>query len=130
MNILRLHGTDEELYKLVAPLVMDYRVIKHNLGFPFRTSGKYTWFIATDDEGHVLGFMPVEKKAGGPIINNYYVADNNEEVLEGLLQAVVNDNSLPAPLSAMAFIRDGKLFQRYGFETHKEWKRYFKMIKA
>lgn len=61
MEITKLDGTDERLYPLVGPLVMNPEVLKQNNNYPFRTSESYTWYIAREEK-HVVGFVPLEQK--------------------------------------------------------------------
>lgn len=61
IQTIQLHGTDKQLYKIVAPLVMDPEVLKMNNNYPFKTTDKFIWFIATNGK-HVVGFLPVELK--------------------------------------------------------------------
>ncbi len=46
IQIMKLNGTDKQLYKLVAPLVMDPEVLKMNNNYPFKTTDKFVWFVA------------------------------------------------------------------------------------
>lgn len=46
IQTIQLHGTDKQLYKIVAPLVMDPEVLKMNNNYPFKTTDKFIWFIA------------------------------------------------------------------------------------
>ena len=41
IQIMKLNGTDKQLYKLVAPLVMDPEVLKMNNNYPFKTTDMY-----------------------------------------------------------------------------------------
>lgn len=36
IQTIQLHGTDKQLYKIVAPLVMDPEVLKMNNNYPLR----------------------------------------------------------------------------------------------
>ena len=42
IQTIQLHGTDKQLYKIVAPLVMDPEVLKMNNNYPFKTCLLYT----------------------------------------------------------------------------------------
>ena len=61
MEIEKLGGTTERLYRLVAPLVMKPCILRENNNYPFKTSMHHIWFIAIEEE-RVVGFMPVEIK--------------------------------------------------------------------
>ena len=38
MQILKLQGTDRQLYRLVGPLVMNPKVLKSNNNYPFKNT--------------------------------------------------------------------------------------------
>ena len=114
-QIVELKGTEKRLYQLVAPLVMNPVVLKQNYNYPFRTSENFIWFIAVEGK-EIVGFIPLEHKKSEAIINNYYIKENNAEVLKALLEKVT-------------FIEHQKIFQELGFSVEKEWKRYVKMNK-
>lgn len=128
VQVKQLHGTDEELYRLVAPLVMNPVVLKQNYNFPFRTSDCFEWILAMDDEMQVLGFIPIECKRKEFVINNYYIKGRQADVLAELLSYVIatfNDK----PLIAIAFKEDMEIFHRFEFVNEKLWTRYIRMSK-
>lgn len=131
IKILQLPGTEAELYRLVAPLVMNPVVLRKNLNFPFRTSEKFIWWVAVDkDTEAVLGFVPVENKRMELVINNYYVADRESDLLHLLIDTVVAGVGEEKNLSAVSFIQDMELFASFGFKEEKRWTNYAKMVKA
>lgn len=127
MHIEKLNGTDERLYHLVAPLVMNPDVLKKNNNYPFKTTEHYVWYIALQ-ENEVVGFIPVEMRAACAVINNYYIA-GGEGVCEALLQTIVNDPDLTIPLQAVVLSGDLAVFQKYEFEVIRLWKLYVKMLR-
>lgn len=129
MKIVQLPGTDRRLYELVAPLVMNPAVLKQNYNYPFRTSEDFVWFIALEDNA-VVGFMPVEKKKGELVINNYYIKGNDEGILKQLLEEAINKSGEEANLAAVVFIEHSPLFKEFGFTDEKIWTRYVKMRKS
>lgn len=129
MKIVQLPGTDRLLYELVAPLVMNPAVLKQNYNYPFRTSEDFIWFIALEDNA-VVGFMPVEKKKGELVINNYYIKGNDESILKQLLEEAINRSGEEANLAAVVFIEHSPLFKEFGFTDEKIWTRYVKMRKG
>lgn len=129
MKIVQLPGTDRLLYELVAPLVMNPAVLKQNYNYPFRTSEDFIWFIALEDNA-VVGFMPVEKKKGELVINNYYIKGNDEGILKQLLEEAINKSGEEANLTAVVFIEHSPLFKEFGFTDEKIWTRYVKMRKS
>lgn len=80
MNIEKLHGTDPQLYQLVAPLVMSIPVLRYNNNYPFKTSAHHKWLVATEG-GEVRGFMPIDMKSTGACIDNYYVSGRDPALL-------------------------------------------------
>lgn len=128
MEIKQLHGTEEQLYRLVAPLVMNPAILKQNHNYPFRTSDQFEWFIASNDEGQIVGFIPVEHKRLHYVINNYYIMNRDATILALLIQRAI-DTFSPHPLIAIAFREDKETFQSMGFEIEKQWTFYIKMKK-
>lgn len=129
MEILQIQGTDERLYPLVGPLVMNPVVLKQNYNFPFRTAENFIWLVAIDEEGKVLGFLPVENKKTECVINNYFVWKEHRDVLRPLLRKAVGAWNIRKPLAAVAFLEDEELFRSFGFKEDKRWARYVKMKK-
>jgi len=126
MDILKLNGVDRILYELVAPLVMNPAIIRQNNNYPFKTSDKYKWFIALDD-GAVAGFLPVRNDAGRPLVDNYYIRGDREDVIGLLLDAVKGDPEYGGYLTALVHKRHVAIFRENGFGTVREWKNYDKM---
>lgn len=129
MHIVQLPGTDKHLYELVAPLIMNPKVLKQNYNFPFRTSERYEWFIAVEGE-EVEGFVPVEHKASEDVINNYYIKGKDPETLKLLLGHILTQRDESKDLAAISFVEDKGLFQDLGFMPEKVWTRYVKMKKT
>ncbi len=124
-QIIRLKGTEERLYKTVAPLTMSPEVLRKNNNYPFKTTEDFVWFVAIHGQ-KVIGFIPVEKRTNYVLINNYYVPDKEEETLKMLLKAVLAD-FLEREISAVVLSNDCELFSACGFVVEKKWKLYVKM---
>ena len=86
MEILQLDGLEPQLFNLIGPLAMNPKVLRANNNYPFKTTERFQWYIAVEDND-VTGFVPVEQKSGGYVINNYYVHNDDQEVLVELLGA-------------------------------------------
>ncbi len=127
-QIIELQGTEKRLYQLVAPLVMNPEVLKQNYNYPFRTSESFVWFVAVDGK-EVVGFIPLEYKKWEAVINNYYIRNNNAEVLKALLEKVIAKMDKDKYLSSVTFVEHQEIFKELGFSVEKEWKRYVKMNK-
>ena len=109
-------------------MVMDPKVLKQNLNYPFRTTENYVWFIAIEKKT-VIGFIPVEKKRRECTINNYYIKDNKEETLKLLLEKVLSETDADASFTSVTFIEHREIFKELGFSEEKVWTRYVKMRK-
>ena len=127
-QIIELQGTEKRLYQLVAPLVMNPEVLKQNYNYPFRTSENFIWFVAMEGK-EIVGFIPLEHKKSEAIINNYYIRNNNAEVLKALLEKVIAKMDKDKYLSSVTFVEHQEIFKELGFSVEKEWKRYVKMNK-
>lgn len=126
MEIIRLNGEDQRLYYLIAHLVMDEKVLKYNLNYPYKTSDSYCWFIAVE-EGNTLGFLPAELKDGKAIINNYYIADDDTQVFSMLLKELVRALQPDFIIESVTQVRHIPDFEQSGFSIVLRWKRYVKM---
>lgn len=127
MEIITLNGTDSKLYELVAPLVMNPAVLRQNNNCPFKTSPRYRWFIALDDDGGVVGFLPVRDITGRPYIDNYYIRGDREDTIRMLLDAAKNEPEYNGALTALVHKRHVAAFEQNGFHSFLEWKNYDKM---
>ena len=126
MNIERFSGTDERLYRAVAPLVMNPAVLRQNNNYPFKTSVHFIWFVAFEGE-QVAGFVPVEVKNTRAVINNYYVAGEDAGVLSALVAAAAGCLGAEHKLQAVVLTRDEDVFKGLNFDVTKKWKQYVKM---
>ena len=126
IQIMKLNGTDKQLYKLVAPLVMDPEVLKMNNNYPFKTTVKFVWFVAVSGK-KVVGFIPIEQRGNVAIINNYYIDKDQEEAFSFLLIDVVSAFAGEKSLAAVVQTEHQETFEKQGFTVEKVWKRYVKM---
>ena len=129
MRIEKLAGTSPRLYELVAPLVMDPVVLKQNNNYPFKTSERFTWFVCLDDEGKVVGFMPVEERRESVVINNYH-SGGDVAVLKGLVKSTWKCFGKEKPVVAIVQSQDEGVFGKERFHVVREWKLYKKMEKV
>ena len=126
MEIFKLDGEDQRLYYLVAHLIMNEKVLRYNLNYPYKTSQEYKWFIAVDKE-NTLGFIPVKLKEGKATINNYYVADDDKKVFSLLLKEIVQEFLPDFEVESVIQIQHIPYFEQNGFSIALYWKRYVKM---
>lgn len=128
-EIMEFEGLDPALFQWVGPLIMNPAVLKQNYNFPFRTTQNFRWYVAVE-EGEVIGFVPVERRKSGWVINNYYIKGEDMSLLSALLERIISVASEERqPLTAICFLRDQEVYREYGFEEVNLWKRYVKMVK-
>ncbi|MDD3037708.1 hypothetical protein [Bacteroides sp.] len=134
IQVIQLKGKDKQLYRLLAPLVMDPEVIRANNNYPFKTNDSFIWFVAFESR-EVIGFIPVEQKSGKKaVINNYYIAaetKRREEILSFLLPAIMKAFvSEGWMLNSVTLIQDKEIFEKFEFAPiDKKWTRYVKMFR-
>ena len=95
MEIVQLDGLEPQLFNLIGPLVMNPKVLKANNNYPFKTTERFQWYIAIENND-VTGFVPVEQKSGSYDINNYYIHNDNQEVQTELIGAIKPKKNLYA----------------------------------
>lgn len=128
VTIKQLNGLDPLLYQLVGPLVMNPDVLKRNRNYPFKTSKNFQWLIAMD-KTEVVGFMPIEFRNQQAIINNYYTADENQEVLDALIKTAIDMVKDDFLLVSITQVQHRPTFLQNDFAVEHEWKNYVKMLK-
>lgn len=153
MKILQLEGTAPQLFTLVGPLVMNPKVLRANHNFPYRTAENFRWFVATEGE-EVIGFLPLEARGRHLKVNNYYVRNDDADVLTELLNAVISQTVIspqedglqeetprkkasrekdsrktlpPYDLNAIVLVRHESVFAQCGFQVEHRWVKYVKM---
>lgn len=127
ITIEKLRGLEKRLYELVAPLVMNPDVLKQNRNYPFKTSQKFWWFVAVE-ENKTVGFLPVEIRDEQAIINNYYTIDENQDILDQLVkEAVCHFRKEKKTLFSVTQNQHIPTLINNGFIIEREWKNYVKM---
>lgn len=127
LKVIKMAGTSQELYKCVAPLVMNPDILKYNHNYPFKTGESFIWFVAFQ-QGKVVGFFPVEIRKKAIVINNYYVENDDESVFSGLLEAVVDEfQDEDKTLEAVVQKVHESFFSVQKFEVERTWSTYLKM---
>lgn len=128
MNIVKLNGEDDELYRRVARLVMDKDVLASNNNYPFKTSASHIWFVAYDENDTTTGFIPVAVRNRNATINNYYIANNDIDVFGKLLDTTITNLHPKFTILSVTQRQHISTFRKYGFTTIFEWEKYVKMI--
>ncbi len=125
--VKQVEGTHPALYTLVGRLVMNPEVLRQNNNYPFKTTEQFIWFIALEQDS-VVGFLPVERRSSTKaVINNYYIRNEDPEVLEAMIVSAQRALNSQFSLEAVVQIRDENIFTRNGFCVKKIWKNYLKM---
>lgn len=127
ISVETVKGLDQRLYELVAPLVMNAKVLKQNRNYPFKTSKDFLWFIALDND-KVVGFLPVEIRSKQAVINNYYAEDENPDILNLMIQNAISTLRDEHLLTSATQVQHITSFTENGFVVEREWKNYVKMI--
>lgn len=123
MEVIQLKGLDTDLYPLIGPLVMNPKVLKANNNYPFKTAENYQWYIAVNEQKEVMGFLPVENKGATFVINNYYLKEDDEELLKLLFKQV----KIEKDITAIVLSRHAEIFKNLGFKQKFQWTNYIKM---
>lgn len=121
-----MNGTEKRLYEIVAPLVMNPAIIRLNNNYPFKTSSRYKWYIALEQD-EPIGFMPVKDGDGRRSIDNYYIQGDRNDVIDSLLARVTGETARGDVLTAVVHKRHVGAFVRNGFGSFIEWTKYDKM---
>ena len=77
MEILQLDGLEPQLFNLIGPLAMNPKVLRANNNYPFKTTERFQWYIAVEDND-VNRIVHVEQKSRGNGINNYNVNNDHQ----------------------------------------------------
>ncbi|MDR2130858.1 MAG: hypothetical protein LBP56_06815 [Odoribacteraceae bacterium] len=85
MKVEILQGTEKRLYELVAPLVMNPKVLRQNDNVAFKTTEKHVWIVAIDKK-KCVGFLPVQQKKLFGEVNNYYIRGREKALFSHLLE--------------------------------------------
>lgn len=124
MEIKRIQYDDPKLYSLIAPLVMNPEVLKGNNNYPFKNFPGLLWYVAVDDGGEVVGFMPLKESVSGVYIDNYYISDDNPDIIDLILDSITDDMAADRILTALVHKRHVTDFQRNHFIRTRELSKY------
>lgn len=134
IQVIQLQGKDKQLYRFLAPMVMDPVVIRANNNYPFKTGENFVWYITIEDK-EVIGFVPIEQKSGKrALLNNYYIkadGEKREAILTLLLDTIIAEYSSEGwRLSSVTLVQDKEIFEKHQFVSlDKKWTRYVKMTR-
>jgi hypothetical protein len=124
IRIEKVWGTDNRLYELIAPFVMNPEVIRLNGGYPFKNTEDHLWYISVKGKNMVTGFIS--------IVNDHLCNDftwEDKDLLRILIERVFMDIEKGTLVTFVADNSDRPLLEEMGFSLQKEWTKYFKMAK-
>lgn len=124
IRIEKVWGTDNRLYELIAPFVMNPEVIRLNGGYPFKNTEDHLWYISVKGKNMVIGFIS--------IVNDHLCNDftwQDKDLLRLLIERALMDVEKGTPVTFVADNSDRPLLEEMGFSVEKEWTKYFKMAK-
>lgn len=105
MRIRRIRDDEPELYRLIAPSVMNPKVLKSNNNYPFKNFSGTVWYVAMGD-GDISGFMPLKKNNADFYIDNYYISDDAPDIIDGPLDSITEDIPVNSILTALVYNSD------------------------
>ena len=124
MRIRRIRDDEPELYRLIAPSVMNPKVLKSNNNYPFKNFSGTVWYVAMGD-GDISGFMPLKRNNTGFHIDIYYISDDDPSVIDSLLDSLTEAmNNGKFSLTALVHKRHVRDFRRNHFNTTIELSEY------
>ncbi|GAB6119903.1 phospholipase D-like domain-containing protein [Dysgonomonas termitidis] len=124
IRIEKVWGTDNRLYELIAPFVMNPEVIRLNGGYPFKNTEDHLWYISVKGKNMVTGFIS--------IVNDHLCNDftwQDKDLLRILIERALMDVEKGTPVTFVADNSDRPLLEEMGFSVEKQWTKYFKMVK-
>lgn len=124
IRIEKVWGTDNRLYELIAPFVMNPEVIRLNGGYPFKNTEDHLWYISVKGKNMVTGFIS--------IVNDHLCNDftwQDKDLLRILIERALMDVEKGTPVTFVADNSDRSLLEEMGFSVEKQWTKYFKMAK-
>ncbi|MFT4221464.1 hypothetical protein [Dysgonomonas sp.] len=124
IRIEKVWGTDNRLYELIAPFVMNPEVIRLNGGYPFKNTEDHLWYISVKGKNMVTGFISI---VNDHLCNDFTWEDKN--LLRILIERVFMDIEKGTLVTFVADNSDRPLLEEMGFSLQKEWTKYFKMAK-
>lgn len=98
---------------------MNLEELKSNNNYPFKNFPGTVWYVAMGD-GDVSGFMPLKKNNTGFYIDNYYISDDDPDIIDGLLDSITEDIPVDVILTVLVHKRHVNDFRSNHFSTIKE----------
>lgn len=130
MKIEILQGTEQRLYDLVVPLVMNPAVLRQNNNVAFKTTENYTWVVAVDNEV-CTGFLPIQWKKRFAEVNNYHIHGRSKTLLTKLLRCAekhVKEIGYDA-LLVIAQMEDSDVMTKMKYTVEKQFIKYTWFLK-
>lgn len=128
--IKKFNGTECNFYYLMGKFFADRSIIKE-MDCQIYNDKDMTWYLSFDKEGHIEGFISIQKQKKHSYIDNFYIVPQyrNQGIGERLLTEVLKDHQEKINLISRNEIAID-LFKKYGFVEYSHNGRYRKMTKA
>jgi hypothetical protein len=130
MKIEILQGTEQRLYDLVVPLVMNPAVLRQNNNVAFKTTEDHTWIIAVDNEV-CTGFLPIQWKKRFAEVNNYYIHKRSKTLLTKLLKQAEQQVKKTGyeTLIVITQVEDSDVMTKMKYTVEKQFVKYTWFLK-
>lgn len=125
VRIEKVWGTDQILYNLIGPFVMNPDVIRINGGYPFKNTEDHLWYISIAGKNMVTGFISI---ANNKLCNDFTWQDY--DLLELLIRRIMADLEKDTVIDFIANTDDLPTLQKLGFTIEKPGVNYFKMSRT
>lgn len=102
---------------------MNLEELKSNNNYPFKNFPGTVWYVAMGD-GDVSGFMPLKKNNTGFYIDNYYINDDDPDIIDGLPDSITEDIPVNSILTALVRKHHMNDVRRNHFNTMRELSNY------
>jgi GNAT superfamily N-acetyltransferase len=130
MKIEIYNGTEQEVYKLIAPYAMNAKILSEFDGYPILTGPDYMWFMAMENN-YLIGFASLKTtKKGVKIINAYVLPEYrgkgiHTELIEKRINWCVEKGYTSIEVDCLE--TSIKQYLNAGFKEIKTFKKWHKM---
>jgi len=118
-NILKLKGTEKEVYTTIGPIAMSELGRKYFDNYPVITTEDHVWYVLKK-ENQVCAFAAVVPLKGVFAVRNLFIHPDCAKVqsFEELMNGIMDEFKESEYDQASAFVKedDKKYWQRFGFE--------------
>lgn len=115
MTIIKLKGTDNDLYKYIGPFAMNKKVLDY-FGYPIYTTEKREWLVVLENEV-VLSFCSIEYTKPTINIGNLYYTDKSSRIKSLIKECIKIWNKSPQDkIRVYLNVNDKEVISLLGFE--------------